>query len=74
MKITVKTLKGWEMDCEISSNDDVLVLMQQVEVKEGTSINRQKLSFQGQILQQGNTISSYNIQEGSRIYLISDLL
>lgn len=72
-KITIKTLTGRCIDIQAGSNDNIYEIKCKVEHKEGIPICQQRLIFSGQQLENGMTVSDYNIKKDSTLHLVSRL-
>lgn len=70
MQIFVKTLTGDTITLEVESSDTIEAVKEKILVKNGYQVDRQKLKFYGVELQEGRTLSDYNIQKDSTIHLI----
>ncbi len=66
MKVTIKTMAGTAYHLEVDSSDDVETLKLKIEKIEGTPVIEQtRLLFNGLQLEEGRTLGSYCICEGS---------
>ena len=70
MQITVKTLTGNNAVLEVEADYKVETLRTMVEASLGTPAQRQRLIFQGKKLEDGHTLSDYNIVDGSVIQMV----
>eukprot|EP00011_Vannellida_sp_DIVA3-517-6-12_P007645 CAMPEP_0114612102 /NCGR_PEP_ID=MMETSP0168-20121206/4452_1 /TAXON_ID=95228 ORGANISM="Vannella sp., Strain DIVA3 517/6/12" /NCGR_SAMPLE_ID=MMETSP0168 /ASSEMBLY_ACC=CAM_ASM_000044 /LENGTH=411 /DNA_ID=CAMNT_0001823083 /DNA_START=151 /DNA_END=1386 /DNA_ORIENTATION=+ len=70
MKLTLKTLSQEELHIEVDAEASVLVAKQEIEKKFSHPVEQQKLIFAGKILQDDNTIASYNIPETGFLVLL----
>ena len=70
MQIFVKTSTGKHITLEAEPTDRVEDVKLKVQDKEGIPIEMQTLTFQGKILEDGNTLQDYSIQKDSTIHLV----
>lgn len=70
MQIFVKTPTGKHITLEAEPTDRVEDVKLKVQDKEGIPIEMQTLTFQGKILEDGNTLQDYSIQKDSTIHLV----
>ena len=71
MQILVKTFTGKTITIDVKSSDRTEMLKAKIEAKAGVPINDQRLTTSvGKHLEDGKTLSSYNIQKGSTIFLL----
>ena len=66
----VKTLTGKNIDISIDPNMTILQVKQQIYNRENVPVEQQRLVFQGKQLEDNNTISHYEIVNGSTLHLV----
>lgn len=70
MQIFIKTINGKTIAMDVEASDTVLSLKQKIQQTEEMSPEKQRLVYNGKMMEDGKMLSAYNVEKDTTIHLV----